>query len=62
MDANDIIRELREEGEGSRGTFYENYGSSIKPTLTPLADLLEAAQEEHPDLVKRVAEAIYHMR
>lgn len=57
-----IISELREEGTGSRGTFYENYGSSIHPLLVPLAELLDATKHEHPELADRVAESIYHMR
>lgn len=62
MDTEDIIRELRAEGEGERGVFYENYGSGIHATLLPLADLLNAAQDEHPELVARVASSIYRMR
>lgn len=56
--AHDIIRELREEGEGSRGMFYELYGSAITPALLPLADLFETAFAEHPELVEKTARAI----
>lgn len=57
-----IISELREEGTGSRGVFYENYGSAIRFLLVPLAELLEATKHEHPELTDRVADSIYHMR
>lgn len=59
MDAVDrLITEMREEGEGSRDRYYELYGSGIRNTLVPLADLLDASKADHPDLVQRVLEAI----
>lgn len=54
-DIDDIIAEMREEGTGSRGTFYESWGSGIREILVPLADLLEASKDEHPELVNKVA-------
>lgn len=36
-----IIELMVEESEGSRGVFYENFGSSIRNTLKPLAEILQ---------------------
>lgn len=38
----------------SRGVLYEAYGSNIQPFLTPLAVLLDNAQEDHPEAVNEV--------
>lgn len=46
------IAEMKEEGEGSRGQYYELYGSAIQPALSPLAQLFEAALPTHPKLVE----------
>ena len=54
MNTDEIIALLREEGEGNRGVFYEAYGSNIRPLLIPLADLLDAAQGEHPEAVSKI--------
>lgn len=54
----DQAKELREEGEGNRGVFYELYGSAIHPSLVPLAELLEAVAESHTDKAFEVAVAI----
>ena len=53
-----IIDEMEEEGSGSRGLFYENFGSGIRNTLSPLAELLNQTKDEHPELVTKVAQAI----
>lgn len=58
----EIIEMMREESTGNRAVFYENFGSGIIPVLAPLADLLEASQESHPDLVEQVAQKLYMMR
>lgn len=42
----EIINEMREEGEGSRGIFYENFGSAIRSSLVPLAELLEQSTDK----------------
>jgi len=55
----EAANELREEGEGNRGAFYELYGSAIHPSLIPLADLLEATAESHTDQAFAVAVAIW---
>lgn len=62
MNTDDIIRTMKEEGEGSRGVFYENYGSGINPVLVPLAELLDATKDTYPELVERVASSFYTMR
>lgn len=50
----DIIDLMIEEGTGSRGVFYENFGSSISKTLIPLAEILK----ESPDKKKALEVAI----
>lgn len=54
----EIINEMKEEGQGSRGVFYENFGSGIQASLLPLAELLEVSREAHPALVEQVAIAL----
>lgn len=54
----DIIDEMKEEASGNRGLFYENFGSGIAPVLSPLAELLNATQDEHPELVTAIARAM----
>lgn len=46
------LDELREEGLGNRGAYYEKFGSAITPALLPLADVFEVAYATHPDLAK----------
>lgn len=53
-----IIQDMREEGEGSRGVFYENFGSGIQAALVPLAALLELSHHDYPELVEQVAIAL----
>lgn len=50
-----LIQPIREEADGDRELLYELYGSSIQATLEPLADLLEATVDSHPELVELVA-------
>lgn len=45
-----IIEEMKEEGEGSRGIFYENFGSSISSALLPLAKLIEESPDKETAL------------
>lgn len=59
MEAEDIIQEMHDEGNGNRGVFYENFGSGIQSVLTPLSELLKESQDEHPELVKQIAQAMY---
>lgn len=50
----ELIEDIREEAEGSRGSYYEIYGSPITPLLTPLAELLQVNLETNPELVELV--------
>lgn len=50
----ELIEAIREEAEGSRGSYYEIYGSPITPLLTPLAELLQVNLETNPELVELV--------
>ena len=59
VDIDDVLGEMREEGTGSRGRDYEAWGSGIRELLVPLADLLEASKDEHPELVNKVATGLY---
>ena len=59
VDIDDVLGEMREEGTGSRGRYYEAWGSGIRELLVPLADLLEASKDEHPELVNKVATGLY---
>lgn len=52
-----IIKEMREEGEGSRGVFYDNFGSAISPSLLLLAQLLEDSLDKNNALT--VARKLY---
>lgn len=52
------LEELREEANGSRAGYYEQYGSAIAPALLPLADLLEASHATHPVLAEAALEAL----
>jgi len=50
-----LIQPIREEADGDRELLYELYGGGIRVTLEPLADLLEATADSHPELVELVA-------
>lgn len=50
-----LIEPIREEADGDRELLYELYGGGIRTTLEPLADLLEATADSHPELVELVA-------
>jgi len=52
-----IINLMKEEGSGSRGVFYENFGSSIRNTLVPLAEILEESPDKQKAL--EVATSLY---
>lgn len=41
-----MIPGIIQEGKGSRGLFYENFGSAITPLLLPLADVLESTEDK----------------
>lgn len=55
-----VIEEMREEGEGSRGAFYEAWGSGISNLLLPLAELLEDASDSNPELVEKITRGLYN--
>lgn len=59
MNVEDYIDEMKEEAAGSRGVFYENFGSAIREILNPLSTLLEQTKDDYPELVEEIARKMY---
>lgn len=45
QEVKEVARTIREEAEGSRGAYYEAFGSAIHPVLSSLADSIESLME-----------------
>lgn len=54
-----VISELCEESYGSRGHFYEKYGSAIQFSLLPLIAALESLLKTDPEKALNLAVSLY---
>lgn len=61
----EIIEEIRSEcscpeHRGSRGVFYENFGSGFSRSLHNLALTLDAVKQTNPELAHSLAKSLYY--